>query len=220
MSNINEAFESHQIDDDESAFNYSLNIELELERMMSDRDDIHGITDLYAETETSLEDEEFVKKNIFDSHLYVSECKKYKSSLQTLSLNIESCIQEKQDLMTRLETINRSLKNLKDCSDDEFSKHLKGFDTLIDSLCEQISMKTEDIKKMKRHIKCLFKDTHHYTSADPKRICGICLLNEVDQCVVPCGHTMCGICASKIINSDKCFACRSHVDKVIGLFYI
>ena len=219
MSSITEAFTTSN-QSEESIHNYALNIELELEKMLTDRDDLHSITDLYSDPETSLEDEEFVRKNVFNSTIYVNECKKYKLALKGLSEKIEMNIQQKQELMTKLETINKSLKNLKECSDDTYTEHLSNFDSLVANLCDDIADKATSITTMKRHIKCLFKDTHHYTSADPKRICSICLHNEVNQCVVPCGHTMCLSCASKILHSDTCFACRTPVEKIIGLYFI
>ncbi len=49
--------------------------------------------------------------------------------------------------------------------------------------------------------------------------CAICMTNELNMALVPCGHVFCGDCCS-VGNSvsKKCPTCRANVDKTVKLF--
>jgi hypothetical protein len=53
--------------------------------------------------------------------------------------------------------------------------------------------------------------------------CFVCLENDVDTMIDPCGHTMCSICIIKSQSTGRTFvcpACRSNVDSTRNLFFI
>jgi hypothetical protein len=52
-------------------------------------------------------------------------------------------------------------------------------------------------------------------------ICPICMNNDVDTFLDPCGHTICHECISnKFCNSSKfCYMCRTHVRGIRRLYY-
>lgn len=53
--------------------------------------------------------------------------------------------------------------------------------------------------------------------------CFVCLENDVDMMLDPCGHTMCSICINKSQSTGRTFvcpACRSNIDSTRNLFFI
>ena len=50
--------------------------------------------------------------------------------------------------------------------------------------------------------------------------CNICMSNNIDSYVNPCGHTGCSECLKRLENYDmKCFVCRKHVADVRKLYF-
>lgn len=48
-------------------------------------------------------------------------------------------------------------------------------------------------------------------------VCPICMSKDLTTFMVPCGHVMCSLCASQVV--DKCFTCRTHVLSKNKLFF-
>lgn len=51
--------------------------------------------------------------------------------------------------------------------------------------------------------------------------CGVCMLNEKDTALIPCGHMVCGDCAKNIVglgNTNKCPFCRRPIDSKYKIF--
>lgn len=52
-------------------------------------------------------------------------------------------------------------------------------------------------------------------------LCTVCFENEIDKCIVPCGHTFCSKCVDKSQGSGllrSCMSCRSPVEKTVKIF--
>lgn len=63
------------------------------------------------------------------------------------------------------------------------------------------------------------------TEINNKKLCPICLNNEVDMCAYPCGHTCCNNCVishrtTSYINSKKCIYCRNNIDTYIKMYFL
>ncbi|THF94367.1 hypothetical protein TEA_016544 [Camellia sinensis var. sinensis] len=52
-------------------------------------------------------------------------------------------------------------------------------------------------------------------SAKAAWICRVCLTNEVDNTIVPCGHVLCRRCSSAV---SRCPFCRLQVTKTMRIF--
>jgi chemotaxis regulatin CheY-phosphate phosphatase CheZ len=53
--------------------------------------------------------------------------------------------------------------------------------------------------------------------------CFVCLENDVDTMLNPCGHTMCSSCITKSMNTGRAFvcpACRSNISHRKSMFFI
>ena len=65
------------------------------------------------------------------------------------------------------------------------------------------------------------KDDHaHNESVHGTNICCICVTNEVNTCISPCGHAaFCSECAEQSVkHSDKCPVCREKISKIITVY--
>jgi len=54
-------------------------------------------------------------------------------------------------------------------------------------------------------------------AATGKKLCPLCFDDEVTVACVPCGHTLCAACASKI--SGRCSTCRTFVRETVRLYF-
>jgi hypothetical protein len=52
---------------------------------------------------------------------------------------------------------------------------------------------------------------------DKEPLCSICLTETVGFVLVPCGHTLCGTCTKRQLNS--CYMCRAHIRERIKLYF-
>ena len=59
-------------------------------------------------------------------------------------------------------------------------------------------------------------DDKYKTSLVQRITCQICLVNESDTALSPCGHIVCSNCASKI---TKCPTCRQNITNKMPLYY-
>ena len=71
------------------------------------------------------------------------------------------------------------------------------YNTLEKDKVEQLKYYDKLIEKAKNQIK-------NYTSYE----CTICMENDVNMCLIPCGHTFCSKCLKK---TDKCYICTSDI---------
>ena len=54
---------------------------------------------------------------------------------------------------------------------------------------------------------------------DTTSLCGICCINQKNRVMVPCGHTICDLCLSRVrATTDKCQNCRTQILGVINMF--
>lgn len=52
-------------------------------------------------------------------------------------------------------------------------------------------------------------------------LCSVCFENQVDKCIVPCGHTFCSKCVDKSLRSgpvQSCMSCRAPIEKTVKIF--
>lgn len=48
--------------------------------------------------------------------------------------------------------------------------------------------------------------------------CRICLMNEADNVLVPCGHIACKQCMSNLQSNNRCFFCRTPSTRIIQMY--
>lgn len=52
-----------------------------------------------------------------------------------------------------------------------------------------------------------------------KKLCPVCFDREVDTCCVPCGHTVCTRCSSRMPQRAPCPTCRAQVCERIRVYF-
>ena len=57
------------------------------------------------------------------------------------------------------------------------------------------------------------------SSISNSTICQICLENQIEYFIDPCGHTICKKCAEKTLNTPNCHYCRTKKNELKKLFY-
>jgi hypothetical protein len=48
--------------------------------------------------------------------------------------------------------------------------------------------------------------------------CRICLMNEADNVLVPCGHIACKQCMSNLQSNNRCFFCRAQSTRIVQMY--
>jgi len=61
---------------------------------------------------------------------------------------------------------------------------------------------------------------HNEKSSNGTNLCCICVTNEVNTCISPCGHAaFCSECSQQSFeHSDKCPICREKIGKIITVY--
>ena len=115
---------------------------------------------------------------------------KYKHFCDT----IKECIKSINNSGTFNEN-DESIKDIFDRKIDEYYHSLK-----LDDLLKNFNTKFEEFEKLKYKISLIVG------SFLPTTICQICLENQVDYFIDPCGHTICKSC--KLVCENKSTACH------------
>ena len=82
----------------------------------------------------------------------------------------------------------------------------------LDSLKDQSIEITKEYIYMKKYLIEL-------SSISNSTICQICLENQIEYFIDPCGHTICKKCAEKTLNTPNCHYCRTKKNELKKLFY-
>lgn len=156
----------------------------------------------------------------YDPELLKQECEKYKNQLTKYSTLFKQQQLELKVFDEKIETLTETKKKFEDALNDE---NITNTLVMIDELIDHIKIKQECLKNEHQRTaleyKYLFSIGPHYTQNDPRHLCPICVSNEVDTAIVPCGHTVCGKCSIKC-DISMCYVCRNQIEKVIKLYYI
>ena len=80
------------------------------------------------------------------------------------------------------------------------------------------SLKDESIEITKEYI-YMKKYLIELSSISNSTICQICLENQIEYFIDPCGHTICKKCAEKTLNTPNCHYCRTKKKELKKLFY-
>lgn len=176
---------------------------------------IEYIKELYSNIDVHMLNE--IKIEGFDPVVLKTECANYR---EIMLKYLKQFGEEQQELIT----LNTKLKYLIAMHDtNETTINSDSLKNALDTLISQTSGKMENLERQHiqttKECKYVFSTSPHYVDNDPRHLCPICVTEEVDNAIVPCGHTVCGKCA---IRCDllTCFICRDKIDKIIKLYYI
>ena len=140
--------------------------------------------------------------------------------------------------------INKTIKNIEKDTEkiNDFSEftekisskykdiNIEKINDSILEICESIKNESENLELKREYhkelyiLKYLF---HHFikkiNQGNNGSTCSLCMSNQVNTFLEPCGHTCCSECIDKYLdnrNNSKCFICREVIFKKHKLYFI
>jgi hypothetical protein len=122
------------------------------------------------------------------------------------------------DKIRLLKDFNMNLSDVNILSDNITNTFLQKANETQNTFTE-LSYKRD---KLMQQIRLQHKITKqlHETQINNKYKCTICLTNEVNYCLQPCGHTLCTDCYGKLAKNTKCYACNTIINSKQKLFFL
>ena len=90
----------------------------------------------------------------------------------------------------------------------------KDYKTILDTMCKLVKEQGENI------VNELCENKKYVCEGRENVICTICKLREINICNMPCGHTLCCVCAKQlqVYKVEKCHVCRDEVCSKMQIF--
>ena len=137
------------------------------------------------------------------------------------SVELEKCLEIK---LGKIDDINKNIALFSKMNENEHSPEMKVVlekyvakefeDLKIEGLYNDL-IKTYKKWKLYRE---LFRFQAAHSSCDtPAPTCAICLSEKITHAIVPCGHTACSSCITKVYR--KCHICRGTTNRTIRLYF-
>lgn len=143
-----------------------------------------------------------LKKNVCNVYLEYIDVDTRLNEAKTKYLHFSDTIKDCIQCIIQNDIVDESdetIKTLLENKVDELYNRLK-----IEDLLEEYTKKYEEFEKTKYKISIMTGVIL------PTTTCQICMENQVDYFIDPCGHTICRICKAACENkSDKCHYCRT-----------
>lgn len=162
------------------------------------------------------------KKNLHSLTVTLTEKFKLKTTMQkeneSLYRNIGNII-TMLNLNSNIFSNNEEITNYIQYVKDFKEKHIKIHEDIINVLDSNI----EYLLKRKKYIEINLKEFNNFmkmvneTNDLRTHLCSICYENEVNMCLIPCGHTLCENCSLKL--SYNCHSCRRNIEDRIKLYF-
>jgi len=141
------------------------------------------------------------KKIEIDKIYYINK-EKYEKFSESIFVSINT--------IDQINKFNEKDEALKELLVDRISWYYQELN--LDSLKEQSVEITKEYIYMKKYLIEL-------SSISNSTICQICLENQIEYFIDPCGHTICKKCAEKTLNTPNCHYCRGKKNELKKLFY-
>jgi len=164
-----------------------------------------------------------VKKcsDMFDE--FIKDYKKKQEHYLECKNKFQDEINRSKNNIKKLDLIIQFIRELdKDCNDQETEELLNS----LKILSNKIENDKNIITARKEYIKCR-KDIENnlnlikkINSMNMSNTCPLCLTNQVNIYLNPCGHTCCEECYGRLSNTEnKCFLCRSNIMSKNPLYF-
>lgn len=190
-------------------------VEMNAENIEGNIDELH----LHGVTKEEIE-------TIRDINTYVEKGRDLLS--KTLS-EYEVCLDEIQQTQTNIRVTTSTISNIKQQSESLSQIHEELSDissTFVNSLLEKQDSIIADLQtnigllickkdKLEAILKALATSYNILKNAPIHHTCPICITNEIDVFLEPCGHTLCHNCNKSIF----CHMCRTKIKSARRLFF-
>jgi hypothetical protein len=156
----------------------------------------------------------------FDPIILKQQCEIYRKKMESYIHTFQKEQKQIEENSEKIELLNSCKDQLiNKCSTENIDESLNQMNIVITDLRSKQKALCESHQYTTACVSRLFRTSTHYSDNDPRRLCPICINNEVDTAVVPCGHTVCSNCILKC-DLSHCFICRNGIEKTIKLYYI
>lgn len=119
---------------------------------------------------------------------------------------------------SRMRTIETTMALLEN---DAFTKLRESFkeeaDKVLKAHEERVHVHNLECRKRRHKLQRMREVFRILKNSDATFACPVCLKNQANCFLMPCGHTFCNACMSKA--AGKCFICRQGFAKVGNLFF-
>tara|TARA_B100000900_G_scaffold408965_1_gene424077 strand:- start:420 stop:1196 length:777 start_codon:yes stop_codon:yes gene_type:complete len=167
--------------------------------------------------------EDNVKKcsDMFDE--FIKDYKKKQEHYLECKNKFQDEINRSKNNIKKLDLIIQFIRELdKDCNDQETEELLNSLKILSNKIENDkniITARTEYIKSRK-DIENNLNLVKKINSMNMSNTCPLCLTNQVNIYLNPCGHTCCEECYGRLSNTEnKCFLCRSNIMSKNPLYF-
>jgi len=164
-----------------------------------------------------------VKKcsDMFDE--FIKDYKKKQEHYLECKNKFQDEINRSKNNIKKLDLIIQFIRELdKDCNDqetEELLNNLKNLSNKIENDKNIITARTEYIK-CRKDIENNLNLIKKINSLNMSNTCPLCLTNQVNIYLNPCGHTCCEECYGRLSNNEnKCFLCRSNIMSKNPLYF-
>ena len=164
-----------------------------------------------------------VKKcsDMFDE--FIKDYKKKQEHYLECKNKFQDEINKSKNNIKKLDLIIQFIRELdKDCNDqetEELLNNLKILSNKIENDKNIIIARTEYIK-CRKDIENNLNLIKKINSLNMSNTCPLCLTNQVNIYLNPCGHTCCEECYGRLSNNEnKCFLCRSNIMSKNPLYF-
>ncbi len=164
-----------------------------------------------------------VKKcsDMFDE--FIKDYKKKQEHYLECKNKFQDEISRSKNNIKKLDLIIQFIRELdKDCNDqetEELLNNLKVLSNKIENDKNIITARTDYIKSRK-DIENNLNLVKKINSMNMSNTCPLCLTNQVNIYLNPCGHTCCEECYGRLSNTEnKCFLCRSNIMSKNPLYF-
>jgi len=159
--------------------------------------------------------------DMFDE--FIKDYKKKQEHYLECKNKFQDEISRSKNNIKKLDLIIQFIRELdKDCNDqetEELLNNLKVLSNKIENDKNIITARTEYIKSRK-DIENNLNLIKKINSLNMSNTCPLCLTNQVNIYLNPCGHTCCEECYGRLSNNEnKCFLCRSNIMSKNPLYF-
>ncbi len=170
-----------------------------------------------------IKEEDNVKKcsELFDE--FIKDYKKKQEHYLKCKNNFQDEISRSKNNIKKLDLIIQFIRELdKDCNDQETEELLNNLKNLSDKIenDKNIIVARKEYIKCRKEIENNLNLIKKINSMNMSNTCPLCLTNQVNIYLNPCGHTCCEECYGRLSNTEnKCFLCRSNIMSKNPLYF-
>lgn len=154
-----------------------------------------------------------IHETLDEYDILIKKCKELTDSMTKLSENYNDLISKSNELHEG-KIILEVKKQLYDISSKNNIDSLRSnIEWLRNKKLDELNNNNNKINKFSK----LVRSSLDASECNKKQnMCNVCVTNQINICLNPCGHTFCSVCVDKMNNS--CAMCRKYIQNKIKIF--